>query len=42
MKVITPVVTKDIIAYLLRYVNDAAKFSKVYKCMMSEANLVRA
>jgi hypothetical protein len=42
MGVITPVVTEDIVAYLLQCVNETDKFSEVYKCIMSEAILVRA
>lgn len=42
MRVITPVVTEDIVEYLLRRINKADKFSRVYQCVMSEATLVRA
>lgn len=37
-----PVVTEDTVAYLLRCVNKFDKFFKVYKCIISEASLVRA
>lgn len=41
-KVITPVVTEDIVSYLLRYVNKDGTFSRVYSCVMSEATIIRA
>ena len=41
-KVITPVVTEDIVSYLLRYVNKDGTFSRVYSCVMSEAIIIRA
>lgn len=41
-RVITPVVTESIVSYLLRCVNEDGRFSRVYSCVMSEANLVRA
>jgi retron-type reverse transcriptase len=42
MEVITPVVTEDIVAHLLQNVNEDGKFSKTYKLIVSEANLVTA
>lgn len=41
-KVITPVVTEDVVSYLLRCVNEDGSFSRVYSCVMSETTLVRA
>ena len=41
-RVVTPVVTEDIVSYLLRRMDEYGKFSRVYKCIMSEAILVRA
>lgn len=42
MEAITPVVTEDIVAYLLRNVNKKGQFSKVYKLIASETNLIAA
>lgn len=41
-RAIMPVVTEDIVSYLLRCVNNDGTFSRVYLCVMSEATLVRA
>lgn len=40
--IITPVVTEDIVAYLLQNVDENVKFSKLYKLIVSEANLIAA
>ena len=41
-RVVTPVVTEDIVSYLLQCMTGDGKFFRVYKCIMSEAILVRA
>lgn len=42
MKIITPVIIEDSVVHLLRNIDTAHKFSKVYKCAVSETILVRA
>lgn len=39
MEVITPVVTEDIVTYLLQNIDENNKFSKLHRLVISEANL---